>query len=36
MGMRERATLLGGVLVARPCDAGWLVECSFPSDVGRR
>lgn len=33
MGMRERAALLGGVLVAQPCGAGWLVECTFPSTL---
>jgi signal transduction histidine kinase len=30
-GMRERAALLGGTLVAGPSDAGWTVECVIPA-----
>ena len=38
MGMRERASLLGGTLVAGPAEDGWAVECSLPlgGDEGRR
>lgn len=32
LGMRERATLLGGTLVAGPAGSGWLVESVIPLD----
>jgi signal transduction histidine kinase len=31
VGMRERASLLGGTLIAGPVEGGWTVECSLPA-----
>lgn len=37
VGMRERATLLGGTFRAGPGpDGGWLVEAVLPQDGGTR
>ena len=33
LGMRERATLLGGTLTAGPHDGGWLIDCSIPASA---
>ena len=33
LGMRERATLLGGTLTAGPRDGGWLIDCSIPASA---